>query len=110
MEITIDLTEQDFSRICERSGSWGPKFEEQAERFENMTPGKATEDEPSYEWSYMHDAAESWTSVILATAFLKASGHDFEILWDTNQTCYWILTDYETSTWRQMREREASNG
>ncbi|MEV7902234.1 hypothetical protein [Streptomyces anulatus] len=104
-KIEIDLTEHDFERLCERSTLWG-NFEGGAGRFENMTPGKRTEDVDCLQWAYAYEAREAWANVILMRAFLASVGQASEILWDMDQESYWVLSNYETSTWREMRERE----
>lgn len=107
----FDLSETDFERLCDRSVRWaGGSWEEQADRFENMTPGKKAGDSFSFEWAFAHDAGESWAHVVLARWFLDSVGAKYEILWDIDQLCYWLLTNYQTATWREMGEREQQGG
>ncbi|MFD8547469.1 hypothetical protein [Streptomyces sp. NPDC059649] len=50
-----------------------------------------------------YNVGPSWTSVILAGGFLSASGHAYEVVWDTEDNCYRLLTNYETATWKRRR-------
>lgn len=108
-KIEIELTEQDFQRLCDRSAQWGG-FEGGVFRFENTTPGKRTEDVDCPEWAYAYEAGEGWANVVLMRAFLASVGQPCEVLWDMDQETHWVLTNYESTTWREMREREQRNG
>jgi hypothetical protein len=108
-KVEIDLTEQDFNVLCQRSMRWDDGGVE-PHGFENMTPGKGLDDDFSLEWAYAYDAGDSWASAIFARAFLESVGAPYEILWDTHQTCYWLVTNYETSYYRNKREQERQSG
>jgi hypothetical protein len=108
--VTLDLTEHDFERLSERSWTWDSHWEEQYGLFENFTPGKGPGDDYSYGWKYAYEVGYTWVGVILATAFLRASGFEHEVLWNTEQLTYLVLTNYETTSWRTTREREQRGG
>ncbi|MEV7691682.1 hypothetical protein [Streptomyces bungoensis] len=103
VHIALDLNEHDFELIAERATTWGEKWRGQAGRFENFTPGRSTDEIPSWDWPMAYNVGPSWTSVILAGGFLSATSQEYEVVRDTDQNCYWLLTNYETSTWRRRR-------
>ena len=94
--IVIQVTARDFERLCENSGNWAG-WEPPLGRFENLDGGHPT----TRQWRCCYWLGSSWTTVILARAFLDARGHDHEILWDMAEHPngamygYVILTDYQ---------------
>jgi len=96
--VVIQVTAEDFSRLCENSMLWaGGRWDDQPGRFENLTDaGPPT----SRQWKRIHWLGPDYTAVIFARAFLNARGIEYEILFDTASEDggpmygYVILTDY----------------
>lgn len=86
--ITIEMTEHDFERLSEMSFRWvGGNHSEHASYYENFT-NRAYErgdKEPSWEWAWAYSVGPSWTSVMMARAYLKGIGEDCEVVWDMTQ-------------------------
>jgi hypothetical protein len=94
--VIIQVTAEDFQRLCENSAPGDVSA--QTGRFEVVEPA-----EPRWhrEWSRAYWMGGSYTTVILARAFLAARGFGYEVLFDTASDKpdgpmfgYVILTDY----------------
>lgn len=106
MNISIEMTEDDFERLTKTSMKWqGLPWAAQDGRFENCSSGATTDAAPDYKWRMAYWVGDSWLNVILARSYLRAAGEDCEVLWDMveNPECsYVILTNYVTETWKKV--------
>lgn len=110
-QVVIDMDGDDFDHLCESSMRWrGNSWREQAGRFEPH--GKKYDEDPSWEWSVAYWVGDSFTTVLLARAFLQGLGETYEIVFDTAEhpsgACigYVILTHYESKSWKEQKEKE----
>jgi hypothetical protein len=103
MHINVDMEEEDFERLSHSAMRWsGLGWEQQDGRFENCTPGKTPNAAPNYRFAMAYWVGDEWINVMFATAYLKAQGEPYELLWDlagTPDSSYVIVTNYTTSIW-----------
>lgn len=108
MKIELDMTEEDFDRLTETTAPWRDHFHRPGDgwaiqlgdgRFENMDreglPPEARDD-----WEFAYWLSDRRADVILARSFLKAHGHDSELLWDMRDALdggcsHVLLTNYK---------------
>ena len=91
--LKIVMDDADFGYLTQNSAEWGTGFAGQVAggRFET-----GAHDVPLTSWKRAYWLGDSYTSVILARAFLAAWGYDCQVLIDQASDGEWvILTDYE---------------
>lgn len=100
MQINIEMEEQDFEHLVFRTEAWAVRAEERRAavvegRFAHAV--RSDDAQPGLHWRRAFWMGGDWTRVVLAKAFLRAEGHDFEVLWDmaVDDGSYVILTNYD---------------
>jgi hypothetical protein len=101
--MNIDITEQDFNRLCESSMPWkAMPWQEQEDRFET-TPMDA---EIDWDRGYVYWVGPNPAAMILAREYIKSQGFDVQVLWDMAEVGedfmgYALVTDFATDNWKR---------
>lgn len=105
VSISLTVSEADFNYLTSNSHPFQQEF---VERLETYAPGKNTaKDNVDTHWTvvYVVDRDHGYANVMLATAFIKAQGFDFELANDPDGE-WWILTDFKDAGWRRHDEQQ----
>lgn len=106
----IRMSSDDFDRLSHTSARWGSdvgwRGDLQSWRFEPLTDGEDIQ----WDLAYVYWLGMEFANVILARAFLESQEFSYQVLFDeveNPESSYVIVTDYETKTWAEHRERVA---
>lgn len=105
MQIRFD--EHDFEKLYVNSTPWTPELAAyDVWEFEASSDPDRSQDSNRAKWSFGYWVPQ-WTQVILMRSWLDEQSHLYDIMWDTAEDEYVILTDYASPTWRAYRLRGA---
>lgn len=109
--VSLVMGEKDFDQLTNSSTRWNTSFEgswaPQLDRFENMSYDY--DQDPSPDWKVAYWLGTEYSAVLLAGAFLRGQGCEYEVLWDMAENPdpqYAILTNFMTASWKQSEEQE----
>jgi hypothetical protein len=104
IRLQVVMNDADFNRLWHSAQEWhnleddntggGWKHQIRAGRFTVAHGNPGTWPSLAWKWSYWFD--QDYASVILASSYLTARGHEFQVVLDESENGEWaILTNYE---------------
>ncbi|MGW3274502.1 hypothetical protein ACWDFH_23980 [Streptomyces kronopolitis] len=111
-QVFLEMTEHDWQRLYDVAYRFaGGLYERRPDLFENYTNREAEQEnrEPRWDWAWAYDVGRSWSSVMLARAYLQSIGEGCEVVWymvDNLEPTYLVLCNVVPRGFEKKAEQQ----
>jgi hypothetical protein len=94
--VQIRFDDTDFDKLWDSAMEWTADMARE-DCWEEVA--STSDDFDLTHWSFAYVVPADWSRVILMRSWLEEKGQSYDVLWDTDEQNYVILTDYPSTVW-----------